>query len=130
MGSLEMHVTLALIVIVLLKTYTSAHIANDDIIARTALATFHGKRVELHPGQLPESSPRSVRAFTRIPYAEPPLGALRFAPPVPKIIHGSFNATRGPVACTQTLLPLFDIGLNTSEDCLYLDVFVPERMVR
>ena len=124
-----MSLFIALVLVVLVQTSVSADVFDDRVIARTAFATIHGKKVDLHTGQLPDGSPRSVRAFTRIPYAEPPLGARRFAPPVPKVIQGSFDATRGPLACPQTLQPTWDIGINISEDCLYLDVFVPERKV-
>ena len=120
---------LALAVVVLVQVSVSADVFDDRVIARTAFATIHGKKVDLHTGQLPDDSPRSVVAFTRIPYAEPPVGARRFAPPVPNVIQGSFDATRGPIACPQSKTPEWDIGSNISEDCLYLDVFVPESKV-
>lgn len=79
---------------------------------------------------------REVDAFLGIPYAQPPVGKLRFEPPQP---HGNrsltgngtvFNATRfGPV-CYQFHYKtvLGDTLLETSgqsEDCLTLNIFAP-----
>lgn len=61
--------------------------------------------------------------FKGIPYAEPPIGDLRFEPPVPvKNWDGILNATTYPEACIQFS---WNISLKTSEDCLYLNVFSP-----
>ena len=112
--------------------YATPSLLADDIvdepIVRTSTATFHGKRIDVHPHQLPDFR-RSVAAFTRIPYAEPPVGELRYARPVPKVIRGDFDATRRPIACPQVFIPRWNLKMDTSEDCLYLDVFVPEPKV-
>ncbi|XP_046995686.1 carboxylesterase 5A-like isoform X2 [Schistocerca americana] len=58
-------------------------------------------------------------AFLGIPYAEPPLGALRFAAPQPAAgWDGVRNATQYGSDCVQ------EDG-SGSEDCLYLNVYVP-----
>lgn len=59
--------------------------------------------------------------FLRIPYAEPPLGELRFqAPVVKKSWNDILNCTEfGPV-CMQ----VYTTGMNLmSEDCLHLNIF-------
>jgi len=63
-----------------------------------------------------------------IPYAEPPLGPLRFLKTVPKSFSGptTINATNYLNPCMQTLdedAP-FPSGLP-SEDCLFLNVWTP-----
>jgi carboxylesterase type B len=79
----------------------------------------------------------SVRQFIGIPFAQPPIGAFRFKPPVspiavvkPSSTH-IYNAT---AAAHQGGFPSFDcmqISLVNSsviygqEDCLYLDIFLP-----
>ena len=46
----------------------------------------------------------ALRVFKGIPYAEPPLGALRWKPPVPKAHwDGVIKATQFGPACTQPL---------------------------
>ncbi|KAK0489148.1 extracellular triacylglycerol lipase precursor [Armillaria novae-zelandiae] len=61
--------------------------------------------------------------FGGIPYAEPPLGALRLQPPVPKADLGVevFNASGFGLACLQAGLPIDAI----SEDCLTINVLRP-----
>jgi para-nitrobenzyl esterase len=66
-----------------------------------------------------------VRVFTGIPYAAPPLGALRFRPPQP---HAPWTeileATHEAPACPQT--PGSAIGKTSDqEDCLFLNVWAP-----
>ncbi|EJD02497.1 esterase 1 [Fomitiporia mediterranea MF3/22] len=69
--------------------------------------------------------------FGGIPFAEPPTGDLRFAPPVVKLDPGvpSLNATQFGVACAQGLgfgenASSID-SLPMSEDCLTLNVLRP-----
>ncbi|KJK79605.1 hypothetical protein H634G_05197 [Metarhizium anisopliae BRIP 53293] len=83
----------------------------------------------------------TVNAFLGVPYAQPPLGSLRFEPPQPPLNRASdghsnvLNATKfGPV-CHQfhyrTILG--DSLVETSgqsEDCLTLNVFVPRHAFR
>lgn len=62
-------------------------------------------------------------AFLGIPYAEPPVGELRWASPVP---HAGWSepllATRPPASCPQAALGA-RIG---REDCLFLNVHAPD----
>ncbi|XP_070498764.1 uncharacterized protein [Chironomus tepperi] len=59
-------------------------------------------------------------AFMGIPYAEPPVGNLRFQAPVQKQVwENVYNATAYSPACMQT----FNSRFGRSEDCLYLNVF-------
>ncbi|HEY2734588.1 MAG TPA: carboxylesterase family protein, partial [Polyangiales bacterium] len=85
-------------------------------LAHTALGTLEGT----YAG--------STREFLGIPYAEPPLGALRFAPPQPIAAWSSPRsaATFAP-ACPQPASLLSDPN-QTDEDCLYLNVFTPAQV--
>ncbi|KAH0819041.1 hypothetical protein GEV33_003750 [Tenebrio molitor] len=61
--------------------------------------------------------------FQKIPYAAPPIGDLRFQPPVPpNKWEGTLNATYLDAICYQisTDLP------EETEDCLYVNVYTPE----
>lgn len=63
--------------------------------------------------------------FRGIPYAEPPVGDLRWAAPrTAKPWAGVRDATRFGAACPQVPDP-FGGSLATSEDCLSLNVYVP-----
>ncbi|XP_012262860.2 pyrethroid hydrolase Ces2a-like [Athalia rosae] len=69
-----------------------------------------------------EWTDRRVFAFRGIPYAEPPVGDLRFRPPVRVESWGNevLDATAYGPACPQ------EDSSYTSENCLTLGVFVPE----
>ncbi|KAL7742048.1 hypothetical protein ACLKA6_018296 [Drosophila palustris] len=91
-----------------------------------------------------------VEAFLGIPYASPPVGSLRFMPPItPSTWKTERNADRFSPVCPQNvpippngpeallevprarlaqlrrLLPLLK---NQSEDCLYLNIYVPYQL--
>ncbi|KAH9807844.1 carboxylesterase [Teratosphaeria destructans] len=87
------------------------------------------------------STAPNVRQWLGVPYAEPPLGALRFAPPKAKTSSSRpLNTTAFAPSCMQQYsnsstiytesLPQFLINGGQSEalllDCLYLDVWAPE----
>jgi carboxylesterase type B len=64
----------------------------------------------------------NVNAYIAVPYAQPPLGELRFAYPQPvQPWNTTWNATQlSPYPlCVQ---PNISIG---TEDCLYVDVYTP-----
>ncbi|XP_068902411.1 carboxylic ester hydrolase-like [Tenebrio molitor] len=68
---------------------------------------------------------KSYFAFEKIPYASPPVGALRFKAPQPvQDWEGILDATELDVSCFQAQPGLFD-----SEDCLFVNVFTPELPV-
>ena len=76
-----------------------------------------------------------VTAFTGIPYAQPPVGALRWLPPVEYTSSGTLNATTLASWCLQ-IGPLNlttdesrnDRPLVGSEDCLYVNVWTPANL--
>src|SRR6266702_3129251 len=65
-----------------------------------------------------------AREFLGIPYAAPPVGALRWRPPRPPAPwHGVRAATSYAPQCSQSSSAFGQA--STSEDCLYLNVFTP-----
>lgn len=69
-------------------------------------------------------SNRTIYSFRGIPFAEPPIGELRFRPPVSiTTLGGTFDARSYGNVCPQNAA----FGTLTSgEDCLSLNVYVPE----
>src|ERR1700691_2048234 len=66
----------------------------------------------------------AVDEFLGIPYAAPPVGALRWQPPQPAASwSGVRAATQFAPHCPQVAGPFGEA--STSEDCLYLNVFTP-----
>ncbi|KAL3471520.1 carboxylesterase family protein [Aspergillus californicus] len=86
-----------------------------------------------------DSSTQTVRAFLGIPYAEPPVGSRRWAPPVPKKSSKSrLNGHEFGPSCPQLYSPSDNNIYNVlpysppdpdyiSEDCLSLNIWVPSR---
>ncbi|XP_048339076.1 acetylcholinesterase-like [Sphaerodactylus townsendi] len=75
---------------------------------------------------------RSITAYLGIPYAEPPVGKLRFQKPVPhKPWSHILEATNFGNSCPQRLIlgtpdeEMWSINTPLSEDCLFLNVWVP-----
>jgi len=90
----------------------------DSLVVDVAQGKIRGKL--LHDGK--------VRAYLGVPYAAPPLGSLRWAPPHPATPwEGVLDATQYGHRCMQAHafddMVFQDAG--PSEDCLSLNVFVP-----
>ncbi|HVT77840.1 MAG TPA: carboxylesterase family protein [Acidimicrobiales bacterium] len=97
-----------------------------------------GIEVSVASGSLRGTSAGGVRAFQGVPFAAPPVDALRFAAPSPVVPwKGVRDATRPGPACPQPVTPegqpgaefaqMFGTGgLPVDEDCLYLNVFTPD----
>jgi para-nitrobenzyl esterase len=68
----------------------------------------------------------TMHRFLGIPYAEPPIGPLRWQPPQP---HAPWTMPRDASAygsrCAQAPSPFGET--SSSEDCLFLNVYVPHR---
>jgi para-nitrobenzyl esterase len=72
-----------------------------------------------------------VRSFKGIPFAQPPVGDLRWREPQPvKNWTEVRNADKFGPACMQRLMPNNDFWFRAngmSEDCLYLNVWTPAK---
>ncbi|XP_023016954.2 esterase E4 isoform X1 [Leptinotarsa decemlineata] len=70
---------------------------------------------------------RKFSGFTSIPYAKPPVGPLRFKPPVPiDPWDGTINATETHAVCPQRDVYRRSNIIEGEEDCLYLNVYTPK----
>ena len=68
----------------------------------------------------------AMQEFLGVPYAAPPVGELRWRPPQPAASWtGVRDAARFGPHCPQLATPYG--RPSSSEDCLYLNVFTPEK---
>jgi len=77
-------------------------------------------RTPLGPLQGEEAG--GVRVFRGVPFAEPPVGPLRFRPAVPV---KSWTAPRDATHFAASAMQPGEPGVEHSEDCLYLNVWTP-----
>ena len=95
-----------------------------------AMVPIAGDPVRIDAGQVAGTRlPSGVRAYLGIPFAQPPVGARRWAAPQPIRWDGVWNADRRGPECIQVLRP-HDINHYfgeepSSEDCLYLNLWTP-----
>jgi len=82
-----------------------------------------------------ETLQKKIDCFLGIPFAQPPTGNLRFRPPQPlNYTLDEYDATELPPTCYQTafestdpkFVELWNMTINMSEDCLYLNIWTPE----
>lgn len=70
-----------------------------------------------------------VNQFLGVPYAQPPLGHLRFQKPVPiQNYTRVYRAVRNPPSCLQyatSKFPWYIDSEEKSEDCLYMNIWAP-----
>ncbi|GFY39338.1 acetylcholinesterase-1 [Trichonephila inaurata madagascariensis] len=106
--------------LVLLWCFSGITVLADRII-ETTNGLIQGVKVA--------SGDLEVEAFLSIPYAEPPVGDMRFQKPVPKTSWaGVYDATKLPPSCFQNATGNFYWEPNVenmTEDCLYLNIWVP-----
>ncbi|XP_077979540.1 acetylcholinesterase-like [Glandiceps talaboti] len=127
----------ALIVTIFVFRFTYAQVDNR-VVLTIPQGTLRGVRNQISPDLYSHS-------FLKIPYAEPPLGELRFRPPNPgPSWQGIRDATKFGPACPQAGFLLYDrpqfpfpvpgpapinytAPSKVDEDCLSVNVFAPEQ---
>lgn len=104
--------------------------ADDPLVVQTKKGKVRGITLTAATG-------KKVDAWLGIPYAQKPLGSLRFRHPRPVERWGDdvINATTLPNSCTQIVDTLFgdfpgaamwNPNTPISEDCLYINVYAPK----
>src|SRR6478736_188173 len=95
-----------------------------------------GLQVETQSGLVAGTIEQGLNVFRGIPYAAPPVGARRFAEPAPPVSWAgvrdasSFGGVPLQVRISGDMaIPpaAFELGGAPSEDCLYLNVWTPDR---
>ncbi|RNA29356.1 acetylcholinesterase [Brachionus plicatilis] len=116
-----------------------------EILLETSSGILSGScefiEIKSHQGKVDASS--NVYSWLSVPYAEPPIGNNRFKAPIEVSAKGNIvNATKWPNSCFQSTIirdepeienfpgyKMWQIkdSSKISEDCLYLNIFVPNE---
>jgi len=108
---------MTLIVISLFLLLCGIPSSTSSPIVTISEGQVQGATLQLNDGAVNET----IEVFLGIPYAQPPVGALRLKKPEPPLPwSGVKNATADKSMCIQR-----NHQPTESEDCLYLDVFRP-----
>ncbi|KAK3105623.1 hypothetical protein FSP39_002059 [Pinctada imbricata] len=96
----------------------------DDATVFTSLGRIKGVQT------VDKETGKKVYEFRGIRYAKPPTGERRFRKPDPvEPWEGEYDATNFGYACPQSVNELFDDkSKNQSEDCLFLNIYVPRSI--
>ena len=99
-----------------------------NFLALTVLADVDRPVAKVQTGLLQGVNENNMQVFKGIPYAAPPIGALRWRPPQPALAwSGTRDASKFGNACPQPLVKNLTDGLAPgNEDCLTLNVFTPQ----
>ena len=102
------------------------------LLSSIALTIYAAERpiVQVENGQLQGALEYKMQAFKNIPYADPPIGGLRWRPPQPAMAwSGVRDASKFGASCPQPFIKNLSAGLVLpgSEDCLKLNVYLPEK---
>jgi para-nitrobenzyl esterase len=97
------------------------------LLAAIPAHAFGAPIVQTQEGQVEGFQTKGITEFLGIPYAAPPVGNLRWRPPVAhapwkKVLQAT---TFGPICAQTAELGVFAGPANSNEDCLYLNVFAP-----
>uniref|UniRef100_A0A3Q2H8G8 Carboxylic ester hydrolase n=1 Tax=Equus caballus TaxID=9796 RepID=A0A3Q2H8G8_HORSE len=132
---LESRSNLSLLTRLISSRCPAGHPSSPPVVD-TAQGKVLGKHVSL------EGFAQPVAVFLGVPFAKPPLGSLRFAPPQPADPWPFVkNATSYPPMCSQDPVAgqiasdLFtirkeNIPVQFSEDCLYLNIYTPADLTK
>lgn len=115
-------------VILLWLTFGLTHAGNLQVITENGV--LQGKQLTTSNGDV-------IEAFLGVPYAQPPIGKLRFRPPRDPLSWNSVrDATLPPPSCYQRRDEFFEDGRDSqdnqplygpSEDCLFVNIYAPDH---
>lgn len=114
------------------------NLKNLLFLAALAISSFAQARTiwQTEQGPVMGSKKNQTLHFANVPYAQPPVGSLRWkAPRPPKMRTQIWNGSQLDIRCAQNanffsgISEASELGKPVgSEDCLYLNMWMPERL--
>lgn len=119
------------LIVLVSVTHVTLTTAQDGPLIHTKLGALRGDYLRVR------GKTTVIHSYLGVPFAKPPVGPLRLAPPQPvQGWEGVRDATKQPFMCIQdkqdsiNLSEEFNVTLEipeVSEDCLYLNVYTPAK---
>ena len=102
------------------------------LAAAANLASAVPRQVQTESGAISGVTANGVTAYKGVPFAAPPVGDLRWRPPMPAATWaGTRKADAFAPACMQTGVSMpGETPPEVSEDCLYLNIWTPAQNPR
>lgn len=104
----------------------------EDVVDETRRASSGSSNLKVRTtegsllGKFEQGHRRPYEAYYGIPFAAPPVGALRFKKPLPPAPYGRlWNSTYHRKKCIQHVYGTDEVV--GSEDCLYLNIYRPSQ---
>ncbi len=110
--------------------FTRRRFIGNSVLAIAGATTVRGQgspgaaEVQVEQGVLRGQVAAGVMVFRGVPFAQPPVGDLRFRAPLPP---QSWTDVREAGQFAPASLQPNEPGLAQSEDCLYLNVWAPQK---
>ncbi|KAK9885279.1 hypothetical protein WA026_010774 [Henosepilachna vigintioctopunctata] len=105
-----------MLTLITILLFIGSSTSEENPVVQTAYGKVRGKVLKSYDN-------KDFYAFQGIPFAEPPVGNLRFQPPQPpKSWEGIIDSENDNKACIQGVTSL---APDEGEDCLYLKVYTP-----
>ena len=113
---------------ILILGFTATAVSSDTVTVTVEQGNLLGETVTFKEDEFINVD-KQINIFKGIPFAEPPVGELRFESPVAKTPwEGVWNGTYDRPVCHQAEDPR-TIMFEQSEDCLFLTVYAPNPTV-
>ncbi|WAQ97748.1 NLGNX-like protein, partial [Mya arenaria] len=115
----------------------TVHSESSYVTVETLSGNVRGYNLSISGYNAVGSDVDTLHIFLGVPYAEPPVGDRRFTHPMPKAAWRprTIDALRLASSCPQgeSFLQTYDFAADYAdfdEDCLYLNVYVPQSWAR
>ncbi|XP_052796747.1 acetylcholinesterase-like isoform X2 [Mya arenaria] len=126
-----------LVLLLIFKLFQTVHSESSYVTVETLSGNVRGYNLSISGYNAVGSDVDTLHIFLGVPYAEPPVGDRRFTHPMPKAAWRprTIDALRLASSCPQgeSFLQTYDFAADYAdfdEDCLYLNVYVPQSWAR
>ena len=125
----KMHTNSLQLLLLILGIFTINSVSSQEPVVTVEQGDIRGETITFIEDEFINVD-KQINVFKGIPFAEPPVGELRFEPPVAKTPwEGVWDATYDRAVCHQSYDPRTAM-FEKNEDCLFLTIYAPDPKVK